>query len=93
LNALCRICGRQASLPRSLQIPLSYDRSNNPLYRGGYTDLWKGEYQGLDVAVKVLRVYSTSDFDKITSVGSYHPVKTPCTPTNTGPRRDSAKRS
>ena len=70
LSALCRICGRQALLPKSLQIPLCYDRSDTPLYRGGYADVWKGEYQGRSVAVKVLRVYSTSDFEKITCVGS-----------------------
>ena len=37
--------------------------------------MWKGEHRGCNVAVKVLRVYSTSDFDKITSVSSYHSVK------------------
>ena len=31
-----------------------------------------GEHQGRKVAVKVLKVYSTSDFNKITSVG-HHP--------------------
>ena len=41
------------------------------MYRGGYADVWKGEHQGLHVAVKVLRVYSTSDFEEITSVGSH----------------------
>ena len=71
LSALCKICGRQALLPRSLQIPLCYDRSDSPLYRGGYADVWKGEHRGRHVAVKVLRVYSTSDFDKITSVGPF----------------------
>jgi len=68
LSVLCKICGRQALLPRSLRVPLCYDRSGNPLYRGGYADVWKGEHRGRHVAVKVLRVYSTSDFDKITSV-------------------------
>ena len=68
LSALCKICGRQALLPRSLRVPLCYDRLDNPLYRGGYADVWKGEHRGRHVAVKVLRVYSTSDFDKITSV-------------------------
>ena len=68
LSILCKICGRQALLPRSLKLPLCYDRSENPLYRGGYADVWKGEHGGRRVAVKVLRVYSTSDFDKITSV-------------------------
>jgi hypothetical protein len=71
LSALCKICGRKALLPTSLQIPLCYDRSDTPLYQGGYADVWKGEYQGHSVAVKVLRVYSTSDFGKITRVGYY----------------------
>ena len=30
-----------------------------------------GEHQGRKVAVKVLKVYSTSDFNKITSVGHH----------------------
>jgi len=30
-----------------------------------------GEHQGRTVAVKVLKVYSTSDFNKITCVGRY----------------------
>jgi len=76
LSALCKICGRQALLPRSLRIPLCYDRSDTPLYRGGFADVWKGEHQGRQVAVKVLRVYSTSDFYKVTSVGPH------CLPTN-----------
>jgi hypothetical protein len=71
LSVLCRVCGRQALLPRSLQIPLCYNRLDTPLYRGGFADVWKGEYQGRYVAVKALRVYSTSDFFKITSVGSH----------------------
>jgi len=33
--------------------------------------VWKGEHQGRTVAVKVLRVYSTSDFNKITNVGHH----------------------
>ena len=70
LHILCRICGRRALLPKSLQIPLSHNRSDIPLYRGGYADVWKGEHQGCDVAVKVLRIYSTSDFGKVTTVGS-----------------------
>ena len=70
LSVLCRICGFQALLPRSLQIPFCYNRLDTPLYRGGFADVWKGEYQGRHVAVKVLRVYSTSEFVKITRVGS-----------------------
>lgn len=67
LGTLRKTCSRQALLPRSVQIPLCYDRLDNPLYRGGYADVWKGEYRGCPVAVKALRVSSTSDFDKIMS--------------------------
>jgi hypothetical protein len=31
--------------------------------------VWKGQYDGRDVAVKVLRVYLTSDFEQIRKVG------------------------
>ena len=72
MSALCRICGRQALLPRLLQIPLCYNQSDIPLYHGGFADVWKGEHQGRKVAVKVLRVYLASNFSKITSVGRLH---------------------
>ncbi|KAF9642959.1 kinase-like protein [Thelephora ganbajun] len=49
-----------------IRIPLCYNRSDIPRYRGVYADVWKGEYQGCSVAAKVLKLYSTSDFDKIT---------------------------
>ena len=42
---------------------------NTPLYRGGYADVWEGEYQARKVAVKVLTVCMTSNLDKITRVG------------------------
>ena len=69
LSALCKICGRHGLLPRSLQIPTCYDRSEDPLRGGGYADVWMGEYQDRKVAVKVLRVYSTSNLAKIKNVG------------------------
>ena len=68
LTALCRICGRRALLPRSLQIPICYNQTDTPLYRGGFADVWKGKHEDRCVAVKVLRVYSTSDIGKITNV-------------------------
>jgi len=39
------------------------------LYRGGFADVWKGKYRDRDVAMKVLRTYSTSDLQKIIGVG------------------------
>ena len=56
-------------LPRALEIQALYDRTGAALYRGGFADVWKGEYCGRDVAVKVIRMYSTSDLQKMTAVG------------------------
>ena len=71
LQYLSQICGRRALLPKSLAIPLCYNQGDPPLYRGGFGDVYKGKYRGMNVAAKVLRVYSTSDFEKIAKVG--HP--------------------
>ena len=70
LATLCRICGRRGLLPRSVQIPLCYDRTDAPLYHGGFAEVWKGEHQGREVAVKVIKMYKTSNVAKITRVGS-----------------------
>ena len=72
------MCGRHTLLPKSLQIPFSYNRFDHPLYRGGYADVWKGEQKGLHVAVKVLRASSSSDFDKIAKVGSHNLLERVC---------------
>ena len=72
---LYRMCGRQVLLPRSLQIPICYDPSDAPLYRGGAADVWKGQYLGRHVAAKVLRVYSTSGIDRIRMVSLQGPAK------------------
>ena len=69
LSALCKICGRQAFLPRSLQIPFNYDHSSFPLRSGGCADVWMGEHQGRNVAVKVLRLSMSCDLNKFISVG------------------------
>ena len=69
MATMCRICGRQALLPRLAQIPLCYNRMDAPLYYGGFAEVWKGKHQGREVAVKVLKVYMTSDLVKITKVG------------------------
>ena len=37
-----------------------------------------GEHQGRQVAVKVLKVYLTSDFDKVRSVGRLRGILTVC---------------
>jgi len=56
-------------LPKSLAIPLCYDPMATPQCHGGFADVWKGQYNGREVAAKALRVYSTSDFGRIRKVG------------------------
>ena len=70
LITLYRICGRQGLLPKSVQIPLCYNRTDPPLYRGGFAEVWKGKHQGREVAVKVLKVSEASDLAKVTKVSS-----------------------
>ena len=38
------------------------------MYRGGFADVWKGEHLGRQVAVKVLRTYSSSETTKVAGV-------------------------
>ncbi|KAF9645728.1 kinase-like protein [Thelephora ganbajun] len=65
LRYLYRICGRQALLPRSLAIPLCYNATEIPHYYGGFSDVWKGQHNGQEVAAKALRVCLMNDFDRI----------------------------
>ena len=68
LTTLCKICGHHALIPRSIQIPLCYNRAEAPLYQGGFAEVWKGKHEGIQVAVKVLKVFPTSDLLRITRV-------------------------
>jgi hypothetical protein len=65
------MCAGHYLLPRSLQIEVGYDPSGVALCRGGFADVWKGNYGGQEVAVKVLRIYADSDLQKITRVSHY----------------------
>ena len=69
LKLLYRTCAQHALLPRSLKVPICYDRTGHALFRGGYADVWKGECRGRDVAVKVMKTYPSSDLQKIIGVG------------------------
>ena len=92
LKLLHKMCGRCALLPTTLKIPIPFERTGNVLYRGGFADVWKGEHCGQDVAVKVIRIYSDSDLQKVTGV-SYWLCSLPmflCT--DSTPCRGSARR-
>jgi hypothetical protein len=68
LKSLYRTCGRCALLPKTLTIPVCYDRTGVAISSGGFGDVWKGKHRGRDVAVKVIRTYSNSDLQKIIGV-------------------------
>ena len=55
-------------LPKSLAIPLCYDPMGTPYCRSEFADLWKGKYNGQEVAAKTLRICQTSDLDRIRKV-------------------------
>lgn len=76
MRALYRICGREALLPKSLSIPLCCNTTGTPLCSGGFADVWKGNYDGREVAAKSLRVYRTSDLDEVREVGRSRTVFT-----------------
>jgi len=81
LKSLYRTCGGHARLPKRLEVSVWYDKTGVALYRGGFADVWKGKHCGRDVAVKVIRTYTTSDLNKIIGVSFWlcHLSACPCT--------------
>ena len=51
-----------------MKVSACYDQTSNALYRGGSADVWKGDYHGKDVAVKVIRTYSNDELRKVINV-------------------------
>lgn len=70
LNSLCKMCYRQRSLPKSMVITHFPDLSEIPQCGGGSADVYRCEYAGRHVAVKVIRVYLSRDRDREQSVGT-----------------------
>ena len=71
LRRMYRTCGRHGLLPKTLEIPICYDRTGYPRYSGGNADVWEGEYCGRDVAVKVIRTYSSSNLKRVVGVSCW----------------------
>ena len=66
-NKLCKTCSRHRITPKSMNIPDCSDDSVE-VECGGFANILQGTHQGRRVAVKVIRVYITSDLDVILSV-------------------------
>lgn len=66
LRKLCVSCG---ILPASHILPDGLDIiGNQPHMAGGFGEVWLGTYKGRQVAVKVLRTYTTDDQVKVHKV-------------------------
>lgn len=68
LKLLYRTCGCHTLLPSALKVQAHYDHTSHAPYHGGFGDVWKGEFDGQDVAVKVIRIYSNIELCKIVNV-------------------------
>ena len=66
-NKLCKKCSRHRIIPKSMNIPDCL-KGSEEVECGGFADILHSTYQGRRVAVKVVRVYVTSDLDLILSV-------------------------
>ena len=66
-NKLCKTCSRHGVIPKSMHIPDCFEDSVE-VECGGYANVSQSTYEGRRVAVKVVRVYMTSDLDIIFSV-------------------------
>ena len=74
LNRLCKMCDLQGSIPRSMVITSLQNVRTTAEYGGGFADVYRGEYDGRPVAVKVTRLYTRSDHRVLLSVGTPFPA-------------------
>ena len=65
MRSLYEMCAGHVLLPGSLQIELPDISTGVPLCRSGFGDVRKREYQGQEVAVKVLRRYADGGLQKV----------------------------
>ena len=66
-NELCKTCGRHRIVPKSMHIP-DCSEGTVEVECGGFADVSQSTYEGRRVAIKVVRMYTTSDLDVILSV-------------------------
>ena len=67
LNQLCKTCSQHRVIPTSMHIP-DCSEDSVEVESGGFADVSQGTYEGRRIAIKVVRVYVTSDLDLIRRV-------------------------
>ncbi|KAG6877741.1 hypothetical protein C0993_004455 [Termitomyces sp. T159_Od127] len=71
--ALVRLCRKSALYPRCFSLKDVRVDSNNPLYRGGFGDVYQGQYNGRAVCIKAVQLYQQSNLsalEKISDIAS-----------------------
>ena len=69
MKSLYKMCAAHTSLPRSLHFELHDDLTGTAFCRGGFADVFKRNYLGREVAIKVLRPPISNDLQDMTNVG------------------------
>ena len=72
LNILCKTCSRHRMIPTSMHMGKRLSGELIEENCGGQANIFRTEHNGRQVAVKTVRVYLTSDFDKCLSVSKAH---------------------
>lgn len=77
LNRLCNKCANERSLPKSMIMTDASLQTDfkRPVGRGGFANVYRGEYDGRPAAVKVMRFHLSTDIDDLLSVcTTFHAV-------------------
>jgi len=69
LNAMLRLSSISGIYPKIFVQNSVTIQSSNPLTAGQFGDVWKGTFQDKQVAIKILRLYLTSDVSQHIKVG------------------------
>jgi hypothetical protein len=67
VHLLIKLSKASGLYPRSLVLE-GVTRDDYPIARGGFGDVHRGEFQGREVAVKVLKIYKNSDMGALLKV-------------------------
>jgi len=69
LNAMLRLSSKSGIYPKTLVQNSVTIEGTNPLTYGQFGDVWKGTFQDQQVAIKILRLYGTSNVSQHIKVG------------------------
>jgi len=70
LNILGKMCRQLKTIPDSMHIENCPTSEGDEEYGGGGGTVSRGQYQGQPVAIKVLHLYTTSNFEECFSVSA-----------------------